>query len=103
MKLYGHPRFYELIEEMKQIHSDKNHDYAGDNDPLANFKASKRIGIDPFIGANIRLQDKVARIENFIKTGEFKVKGESLKDTYIDLANYALLSLILFEESEMKK
>jgi hypothetical protein len=37
-KQYGHPEFAPLLEEMKKLHSDKNHDYAGGGDPLGNFK-----------------------------------------------------------------
>ena len=37
-KLHGHPRFYEIIEALKDLHSRKNHDYASGGDPLGNFR-----------------------------------------------------------------
>jgi len=35
---HGHPRFYEILEELSTLHSMKNHDYATGGDPLGNFK-----------------------------------------------------------------
>ena len=95
----GHPRFYELIDEMKQLHSDKNHDYAGD-DPLSNLKACERVGIRPSVGCWIRIQDKISRNETFLNKGEFKV-NESRKDTLLDMATYCLLNIVLLEEEEV--
>lgn len=34
----GHKRFVDLITEMAQLHSDKNHDYAVGGTPLGNFE-----------------------------------------------------------------
>lgn len=38
MKKHGHPKFYQILEEMAQLHSDKNHDYAESDRPLGNFE-----------------------------------------------------------------
>ena len=46
--------------------------------------------------------DKYARISNFIKKGEFKFKGENIKDTLMDMAIYSLITMILYEEAEEK-
>ena len=43
------------------------------------------------------------RISNFCKNRELTVKDESVKDTFLDLANYALINYILFEEWENSK
>jgi hypothetical protein len=99
-KLYGHPRFYEILEEMKTLHSNKNHDYAGQGDPLQNFRECGRIGIDPFIGCFVRMQDKYMRIINYINSGKLMVKGEGVKDTLTDLAVYSIIAIILLEEKE---
>jgi hypothetical protein len=100
LKKFGHPKFYELLDTMAGIHSRKNHDYAGaTGDPLRNFKASVGIGIEPWRGALLRLQDKMMRVENFAKYGILKVTDECVEDTLVDLANYALLTLILYQEN----
>lgn len=99
-KRFGHPRFYELLEQMADLHSRKNHDYSGTADPLKNLRAPTRIGIDPFIGVLVRLQDKWSRLEQFANSGELLVKGESVIDTLMDNAVYSLLAIILYEEQK---
>ena len=37
-KKYGHPKVYEILERLKKLHSEKNRDYADEDDPLGNFK-----------------------------------------------------------------
>ena len=95
-KFYGHYRFYELLDEMAELHNKKNHDYAG-KDPLSNLR---EFG---WKGVVVRLGDKWRRIKNYTKQGELKVKEESLKDTLIDNAVYSLLCIILYEDEKEKK
>lgn len=98
VKKYGHPRFYELLDGLSELHSRKNHDYAGQADPLANFRECERIGVSAFRGCFVRMMDKYMRIANFFTAGELKVKDESVKDTLRDLAVYSLIAIILLEE-----
>ena len=100
---FGHPRFHEILEEVRELHNNKNHDYAGKKDPLANLKGSKRIGIRPFIGVMIRLQDKWSRLENFVLSGKLKVKDEGVRDTLKDNIVYSILALILLDEEEREQ
>ena len=100
MKKYGHKRFYELLAEISDLHSRKNHDYAGTEDPLANFKECERMGLPAYRGCFLRIQDKYMRILNFLKAGNLTVKMESVKDTLQDLAVYSLIMIILYEESQ---
>jgi hypothetical protein len=95
---WGHPKFYELLQRMAEVHSNKNHDYAGDEDPLKNLRASERLGLTPFMGVMVRLQDKASRLEQFAKSSELMVKDESVIDTLIDQANYSILAAILYME-----
>jgi hypothetical protein len=99
-KQHGHPRFYEILEQMKDLHSRKNHDYAGNSDPLKNLRACTRLEMEPFLGVMVRLQDKWSRLEEFVKSGKLMVKGESVKDTLMDNAVYSVLAIILYEEQE---
>jgi len=96
--LPGHPRFYELVKEMARIHSEKNQDY-GSGDPLGNFREAEKLGIEPWRGSLIRLSDKYSRVTSLAGGREAKVKDESIKDTLLDLANYAVLTIVLMEES----
>ena len=98
--IHGHPRFYEILEQMKELHSRKNHDYAGTSDPLKNLRACERLELAPFIGVMVRLQDKWSRLEEFIKSGQLMVKNESVIDTLMDNAVYSVLAIILYEEQQ---
>jgi len=93
--LPGHPRFYELVEEMARIHQMKNQDYGG-GDPLGNFREAEKIGIEPWRGALVRLLDKYSRVTSLVNGRQ--VKDENIKDTLLDLANYAVLTIVLMEE-----
>ena len=96
---YGHPRFYEIIDELKQLHSDKNHDYAGD-DPLSNLRACERTGLAAWKGVVIRLQDKFSRLENFMVNSSLCINDESMFDTLNDIAVYSILCRVLMEEEK---
>ena len=99
-KQYGHPDFYELLDQMAELYSRKNHDYAGTSDPLKNLRACTRIEVDPFIGVMVRLQDKWSRLEEFVKSKTLFVKNESVEDTLMDNAVYSLLAIILLREQK---
>lgn len=48
--------------------------------------------------ARIRIEDKLRRIGSLMKSGgEGKVKDEKLEDTFIDLANYAMMTILWIE------
>ena len=95
-------RFYEILDLIKELHDKKRHDYGANEDIFANFRLSELSGIPAWQGAVVRMGDKYARMSNFIKKGEFKFKEENIKDTLMDMAIYSLITMILFEESEMK-
>lgn len=95
----GDPRFLQKLEEIAELHSRKQYDYGKDEDPFANLRASQEFGVPPWVGAVIRLNEKVTRIKSFVAKGE--LKNESLPDSLIDLSIYALIALILFEEDEI--
>jgi len=99
-KFYGHKDFYKLLDDLKELHSNKNHDYAGEDDPFKNLKLSEMMGIKPWKGCLVRISDKFSRLCSFAKTEEYKVKDESVEDTLKDLAIYALICLILYREGK---
>lgn len=99
-KQYGHPKFYDILKEMADLHSRKNHDYAGMSDPLKNLRACQRLNLEPFMGVMVRLQDKWSRLEEFVKSGQLMVKNESVIDTLMDNAVYSVLAIILYEEQQ---
>lgn len=102
-EFYGHPKFFELLKMMAEIHSMKSQDYSNsETDPFRNFKMSKDIGIPAWKGALIRTGDKFIRINNLALKGKAAVKDETIIDTLIDMANYSLITAILYEEENPK-
>lgn len=98
MKQYkGHKKFYQIIEEMKDLHSKKNQNYATETDPLSNFKECERLGIPAWKGCLLRMGDKWSRLIELSK-GKPDLVGESFQDTLRDLAIYAIICEILYEE-----
>lgn len=96
----GHPRFYELIKEICELHDRKNADYARDDDPLSNFRRAEAFGIPAWKGVLVRMSDKWSRIEEL--SGGKTAQNESLRDSLIDLAVYALIDVILLEATTTK-
>ena len=54
-------------------------------------------------GVAIRIGDKFSRLMSFVKQEELKVKDESIRDTLIDMANYALICAVLYDEAKDKQ
>ena len=95
--------FYKLLNEMKEVHDTKRHDYASKEDVFRNFRTSEMGDIPAWKGVAIRIGDKFSRLMSFVKQEELKIKDESIKDTLIDLANYSLICAILYEEKKDKE
>lgn len=86
--------FNDIVEEMKEIHERKNADYGN------NFH--KRFEKWGFLTALLRLSDKMERLENIYEKGEIQVKDESVYDTLIDLANYAVMTAVELRNTNTK-
>jgi hypothetical protein len=94
-------RFMELTDMMRDIHKRKNAGYAGDcDDAWANFRYSELFGIPAFKGCLVRLSDKFIRIANLTKNPNNEQVGEAITDTLLDLANYAVIAICLYEEQQ---
>lgn len=96
MRRPGSARFHELLEEIGNLHDRKQADYGTDADPFANVRASSEWGVPGWLGALIRLNDKVVRLKAYALRGS--LQNESVQDSMLDIAVYALISLVLFEE-----
>lgn len=91
--------FYDLCDSLKEMHRKKSSDYGcpSGTDPLANIRnGAKFVGIQAWRAAMVRLSDKVTRLATFNATGSLACEG--VEDTLVDLASYALLSLLLYRE-----
>ena len=50
----------------------------------------------PINGLRVRMHDKLARINNLYDSGATP-ENESLRDSFIDMANYALIALLILD------
>lgn len=75
-----------IQESCLEVFKKKNHDY-GD--------AFARFGI---VGVLMRIEDKLQRLRSIDKKGVQLVDDESMKDTLLDLHNYAAMALMLMQE-----
>lgn len=85
--------FRKLTQKMADTYARKNATY---NDSFG--KSVEKYG---FIAALTRMSDKFNRIENLILGAENKVPDESLEDTLIDMACYAVMTAIALREKSV--
>lgn len=98
----GNPRFLELVDQMIATHKAKAAGYSGQDNPdtWANFREAENWGTTPLKGCFVRMGDKYRRIQNLVRNPDNDRVGESIKVTLMDLANYAIIAVCLFEEQE---
>lgn len=91
-------RFHQLLVEMGELHDRKQEDYGRGDDPFANVRASEEWGIPGWVGAMIRLNDKVRRLQALRTKGS--LANEAAVDSFMDIAVYALIALVLYEQEQ---
>lgn len=96
-------RFLALTGEQADTHVRKSAGYAGRDNPdtWANFRNSLGWGVRPFIGCMVRMTDKFIRAQNLTRDPANDQVGEDLRDTLMDLGNYALIGVALLDEERL--
>ena len=89
-------------EALKLINS-KNEDYASPQDNYANFRMVEFSGLPTWVGVHVRLQDKISRlngfVRRFIETGNISsAVDESMEDTLLDTINYSAIMLDTYRQ-----
>ena len=74
------------VNELSQLLISKHRDYGPKNISLAPGGA--------FNGLRVRMHDKLARINNLVDSGA-DPEHESLEDSFKDMANYAIIGLLV--------
>tara|TARA_Y100000591_G_scaffold60455_1_gene48910 strand:+ start:676 stop:930 length:255 start_codon:yes stop_codon:yes gene_type:complete len=72
--------------EARELFKKKNADYG---DAFATYGT---------VGVIVRLGDKISRLSSISKTGVTLVEDEKIRDTLIDLHNYAAMAIMLLDE-----
>lgn len=78
-----HQKMREIADDLHSLYIRKNHDY-GDSFSLS----YKEYGLTMSF---IRIEDKLRRLEKLSQT-DAQVKDESIQDTLLDIANYAIMT-----------
>lgn len=76
----------QICSELTALYERKNHDYG---DSFA--KSYEKYGM---VMPCMRLEDKLNRMTQIVLNGDQQVSDESLEDTIVDLANYAIMTLV---------
>jgi len=82
-------QFVKVQEEGKKLFEQKNQDYG---DAFSDY------GV---VGVLVRMGDKIKRLQSITSNGINVVKNESLRDTLIDLHNYAGMAIMLMDENKV--
>jgi len=88
--------FKQIQKEMYEMFAAKHMDYGLNNIALGgdivNNSDDKKFSLT---GLAIRLTDKISRLRNLMVNGRNYVKGEGMEDTFIDIANYGIIGLLV--------
>jgi AAA+ ATPase superfamily predicted ATPase len=76
------------FQEAKALLLQKHEDYGPTN--ISNAPGG------PLNGLRVRIHDKSARINHLLDSG-VEPKNESLRDSFIDMANYAIIALMVID------
>ena len=88
--------FKNIQIEMYEMFAAKHMDYGLNNIALGgdilNNENDKKFSLT---GLAIRLTDKISRLKNLLINGRAFVKGEGMEDTFLDIANYGIIGLLV--------
>ena len=83
-------RFEDITKSMSSIFRKKNHDYGN------SFEQS--LNEEGLAASRIRMGDKWNRFKQLSKGVQAQVNDESLRDTLIDMANYAIMTVMWLDK-----
>ena len=84
-----------ISEEMYEMFARKHMDYGLNNIALGGDLTNDEDKKFSLTGLAIRLTDKISRLKNLLINGKNYVKGEGMEDTFIDIANYGIIGLLV--------
>lgn len=82
----------QILDELNELYARKNHDY-GDSFHQSYIEEGLAM-------ARIRLGDKLSRFKTLTRKGGQEVYDESIRDTLLDLANYAIMTVMELDRED---
>jgi len=87
--------FIQIQKEMYEMFARKHMDYGLNNIALGGDLTQTEDKKFSLTGLCIRLTDKISRLKNLLINGRSFVQGEGMEDTFIDIANYGIIGLLV--------
>ena len=87
--------FKNIQNEMYEMFAAKHMDYGLNNIALGGDLTQTEDKKFSLTGLCIRLTDKISRLKNLLINGRSFVQGEGMEDTFIDIANYGIIGLLV--------
>ena len=87
--------FKHIQKEMYEMFARKHMDYGLNNIALGGDLTQAEDKKFSLTGLCIRLTDKISRLKNLLINGRSFVQGEGMEDTFIDIANYGIIGLLV--------
>ena len=87
--------FKDIQDEMYRMFAAKHMDYGLQNISLGGDLTKETDKKFSLTGLAIRLTDKISRLRNLLVNGKNFVKGEGIEDTFLDVANYGIICLLV--------
>lgn len=87
-------RHQAICAQLNDLYQRKNHDY-GDS-------FHKTFIDEGLSAARIRLKDKMNRFVELSQKAKPEIKNESLRDTLLDLANYAIMTVMELDDENVQ-
>ena len=90
------------LEQIRELHGSKSHDYGKDGEPFHNvIEGARFAGIEPWVAAMIRANDKMGRLSRTARG--FGQRHASATDDLLDIATYALIAYCLINRPESRQ
>ena len=89
-------RLFKHIQDMQyELFAHKQHDYGSQNISVGTRLDSEEEVQLSLYGLWFRMHDKIQRAKNLIMRKESAVDGEPLEDSFLDLSNYGIMSVLV--------
>ena len=95
----AHCEFLKLLDEMHKMHLQKSV-YGSQEDHWRNMRQAVNWGASPLQGGFIRMNDKWSRLQTIWENTDADIGDETMVDTLMDLAGYALINICLIREDQ---
>ena len=87
--------YKKIGQEMYEMFAAKHLDYGLNNIALGGDLTNEDDKKFSLTGLAIRLTDKISRLKNLLINEKNYVKGEGMEDTFIDIANYGIIGMLV--------